>query len=171
MALNEFSNQTHTSPKILNGDTFCSSQESSGPNRLENDKLEPIAVVGMSLKFPQSATSPDSFWQMLLDGRSAMTEIPKDRLNIDAFYHADANRSGSVSHHHHYRRLPDDLNSFLFVEVISLRKILPCLMPLFFPYPLQRLHVWILNKDFYWKRHIRRWKTVRLDSKLVLMFN
>ena len=63
---------------------------------LEQDILEPIAVVGFSLKFPQDATSAEAFWKMLLEGRSALTEIPKDRFNIDAFYHPDAERHDTV---------------------------------------------------------------------------
>jgi hypothetical protein len=63
----------------------------------EPDKLEPIAVIGLAVKFPQDATSQESFWQMLLDGRSAMTEVPKNRMNIDAYYHPDKDHVGTVS--------------------------------------------------------------------------
>ena len=35
---------------------------------------------------------------MMLEKRCAMTEMPKDRENIDAFYHSDANRSDTVDH-------------------------------------------------------------------------
>ena len=59
------------------------------------DSLEPIAIIGMSLKFPQDATSPESLWRMLMEGRSAMTEIPKDRFNIEAFYDR-SNKPGLV---------------------------------------------------------------------------
>lgn len=58
--------------------------------------LAPIAIVGFSLKFPQEATSPGAFWDMLAEKRCAMTEWPKDRVNIDAFYHADSNRCDTV---------------------------------------------------------------------------
>ena len=43
---------------------------------LDEDKPEPIAVVGLSIKLPQDATSPESFRKMLVEGRSAMTEFP-----------------------------------------------------------------------------------------------
>ncbi|KAI9842656.1 MAG: Type I Iterative PKS [Sclerophora amabilis] len=62
----------------------------------EQDKLEPIAVVGFSLKFPQEATSPESFWGMLTEKRCTMTEWPKERINLDAFYHPDANRNDGL---------------------------------------------------------------------------
>ena len=65
-------------------------------SNLEHDILEPIAVVGFSLRFPQEATSPESFWEMLAEKRCAMTEWPKDRINLDAFYHPDSNRTDTV---------------------------------------------------------------------------
>lgn len=56
-----------------------------------------IAVVGLDLKFPGDATSPEAFFDMLVQGRSALTDIPMDRYNIDAFYHPDPDRAGAVS--------------------------------------------------------------------------
>jgi acyl transferase domain-containing protein len=61
------------------------------------DSLPPLAVVGLSFKFPEDATSSDAFWQMLLEGRCVSTEFPADRMNIDAHYHPDRNRLDSVS--------------------------------------------------------------------------
>ena len=59
--------------------------------------MEDIAIIGFSLRFPQDAVSPESFWKMLVEGRSAATEVPGSRFNIDAFYHPDPDRLGSVS--------------------------------------------------------------------------
>ena len=64
---------------------------------VDRDRLEPIAVIGFSARFPQDAKSPESFWQMLKEGRSAMTEVPKDRFNIDSFYHSNAGRHDRVT--------------------------------------------------------------------------
>lgn len=64
---------------------------------LEEDRLEPIAIIGLSLEFPQDATTPENFWKMLTEKRCAMTDWPKDRVNLDAFYHADGNRTDTVS--------------------------------------------------------------------------
>ena len=58
--------------------------------------VEPIAVTGLSLKFPQDAISTGSFNTMLMEGRCAVTDIPKDRINLDAFYSTDANRKDTV---------------------------------------------------------------------------
>lgn len=62
----------------------------------EQNKTEPVAVVGFSLRFP-GATSPEAFWQLMSERRSAMTEIPPDRFNIDAYYHPDPERLHTVS--------------------------------------------------------------------------
>ncbi|MFF3821463.1 type I polyketide synthase [Streptomyces bluensis] len=40
---------------------------------------EPIAVVGMACRFPGDADSPESLWQLLLDGTDAVTPLPDDR--------------------------------------------------------------------------------------------
>ena len=56
----------------------------------------PIAIIGYSLKFPQDATSSEAFWQMLVEGRSARSEIPGNRFNVEAFYHPDSTRHESV---------------------------------------------------------------------------
>lgn len=57
---------------------------------------EPIAVVGMSIRFPGEATSPEAFWDMLVAGRSAWSEIPKNRFNVDAYYHPNPDRIDAV---------------------------------------------------------------------------
>ncbi|AUH43396.1 type I polyketide synthase [Streptomyces sp. CMB-StM0423] len=46
---------------------------------------EPIAIVGMAGRFAD-ATSPEELWDMLLQGRDAITEIPPERYDIDAVY-------------------------------------------------------------------------------------
>lgn len=66
--------------------------------------VEPIAVVGLSLKFPQEATSPEAFWKMLLEKRCAMTEIPPDRMNVDAFHGVDQSRTDTAGFLHHARK-------------------------------------------------------------------
>ncbi|PYH87840.1 polyketide synthase [Aspergillus ellipticus CBS 707.79] len=57
----------------------------------------PLAVIGISLKFPDDATSPEAFWDMLIQGRCASSKFPRDRMNIDAFHSTDRDRLHSVS--------------------------------------------------------------------------
>ena len=40
---------------------------------------EPIAIVGMSCRFPGGIDSPEGLWQMVADGRDVMSEFPTDR--------------------------------------------------------------------------------------------
>lgn len=47
--------------------------------------MEPIAIIGIGCRFPQAA-DPESFWQLLRNGVDAITEVPKDRWNAQAFY-------------------------------------------------------------------------------------
>ncbi|TWD12858.1 acyl transferase domain-containing protein [Streptomyces sp. T12] len=46
---------------------------------------EPIAIIGMAGRFAD-ATSPEQLWDMLLQGRDAITDIPPERYDIDAVY-------------------------------------------------------------------------------------
>ncbi|KAI4248190.1 MAG: hypothetical protein LQ352_005995, partial [Teloschistes flavicans] len=59
--------------------------------------VEPIAVIGMDLKFPGDAASAESFFDMLKQGRSALSDVPKDRYNVDAFFHPDQERPGVMN--------------------------------------------------------------------------
>src|SRR6202522_3382471 len=40
---------------------------------------EPIAIVGMSCRFPGGVETPEDLWQMVADGRDVMSEFPADR--------------------------------------------------------------------------------------------
>lgn len=63
---------------------------------LKSNIVQPIAVIGMALRFPQDATSPEKFWEMLMDGRSARTEVPKQRYNVDSYYRSDSSLPETV---------------------------------------------------------------------------
>jgi acyl transferase domain-containing protein len=60
------------------------------------DPAEPIAVVGMAMRFPGGATDSKRFWDMLQTGRSAHGPVPKSRFNMDGYYHPDGGRAGAV---------------------------------------------------------------------------
>ena len=42
----------------------------------EEELSQSIAIIGLSLKFPQEASSAEGFWDMLMGKRCAMTEVP-----------------------------------------------------------------------------------------------
>lgn len=63
----------------------------------EQDDIMPIAIVGMGCRFPGEARSPQAFFEMLSKGRAAWSEVPKDRYNIDQYYHPSNNRAGTTN--------------------------------------------------------------------------
>lgn len=50
---------------------------------MSTDKPKPIAIIGINLKFPGDAVSPQLFWDLILSARNVSREIPADRFNID----------------------------------------------------------------------------------------
>ncbi len=57
---------------------------------------EPLAVVGMSCRFPGGASSPERFWELMVDGVDAVTEIPRARWDVDALYDDDPETPGKM---------------------------------------------------------------------------
>ncbi len=55
---------------------------------------EPIAIIGIGCRFP-GADGPAAFWRELSDGVDAISEIPPDRWDADAFYDADPSVPGT----------------------------------------------------------------------------
>ena len=42
---------------------------------LRKEKTEPIAIVGIGCRLPGSASSPESFWELLETGRDAIVPL------------------------------------------------------------------------------------------------
>jgi acyl transferase domain-containing protein len=64
-------------------------------DEIERARTEPIAIVGMACRFPQ-APNPESYWRLLRDGVNAITEVPADRWDVDAFYDPDPDAAGKM---------------------------------------------------------------------------
>jgi len=54
-----------------------------------NLKNEPLAIIGIGCRFPGGAGSPGTYWKMLLEGTDAVTEVPPDRWDVDAWVDSD----------------------------------------------------------------------------------
>jgi amino acid adenylation domain-containing protein len=63
---------------------------------LRSGRNEPIAIVGMACRFP-SADTPAEFWALLDRGGDAVTEVPRDRWDIDRFYDPDPAQPGKMA--------------------------------------------------------------------------
>jgi acyl transferase domain-containing protein/acyl-CoA synthetase (AMP-forming)/AMP-acid ligase II/NADPH:quinone reductase-like Zn-dependent oxidoreductase/NAD(P)-dependent dehydrogenase (short-subunit alcohol dehydrogenase family)/acyl carrier protein len=59
-------------------------------------QAEPIAIVGIGCRFPGSANSADALWELLLAGVDAITEIPRDRWDVDAWFDPDPTTPGKM---------------------------------------------------------------------------
>jgi len=57
---------------------------------------EPIAIVGLSCRFPAGADDPEALWQILRDGTDAIREIPPDRWDVDAYYDSNPGVPGKM---------------------------------------------------------------------------
>lgn len=99
-------NSTMPSPNIIgHTHSFPSDKPRGGSiapekkydERCPDEELsQSIAIIGLSLKFPQEASSAEGFWDMLMEKRCAMTEVPQQRYNIDAFHGTDSVRKDQV---------------------------------------------------------------------------
>ena len=63
---------------------------------LEYAKREPIAIIGMGCRFPGGADSPEAFWRLLRDGVDAITEVPANRWDVEAYYDPDPDAPGKI---------------------------------------------------------------------------
>jgi acyl transferase domain-containing protein/acyl carrier protein len=56
----------------------------------------PIAVVGMSCRFPGGANSPEAYWRILESGTDVIREIPSSRWDVATYYDPDVTAPGKM---------------------------------------------------------------------------
>ena len=77
---------------------------------LEGARSMPVAVVGAGCRLPGGVDSPQAFWQLLIDGRDAVREVPADRWDANLFTNGDADVPGTIVSRH--GGFLDDVTSF-----------------------------------------------------------
>ncbi len=59
-----------------------------------------VAIIGMACRFPGGCENTDHFWKLLRSGTCAITEIPRDRWDIDQYYDPDQKKPGGIISRH-----------------------------------------------------------------------
>ncbi|MFJ8532133.1 SDR family NAD(P)-dependent oxidoreductase [Streptomyces sp. NPDC093591] len=69
-------------------------QSYGGQDRSLQD--DPIAIVAMGCRYPGDVNSPEDLWELVSQGRDAISEFPTDRgWDLDALYDPDPDRIGT----------------------------------------------------------------------------
>lgn len=63
----------------------------------QTTQRQPLALVGLGCRFPGGIRDPESLWQLLASGGSAISDVPRDRWHIDRYFHEDPNSSGHMT--------------------------------------------------------------------------
>ena len=59
-------------------------------------KNKPIAIVGIGCRFPGASSSPQKFWNMLINQTDAIVDVPEDRWDMKRFYDDNDDRPGKM---------------------------------------------------------------------------
>jgi acyl transferase domain-containing protein/acyl carrier protein len=85
--------------RYLVGEATGAQGDARQPTRLALSTDEPIAIVGMSCRYPGPAhpvRSPDELWELLAAGADAIGEFPRDRgWDLGRLYDPDPDRHGT----------------------------------------------------------------------------
>lgn len=57
----------------------------------------PIAIVGMGCRFPGGVNDAESFWDLLIAGRDAITTVPGWRYDVEKLYDPDPHAKGKIA--------------------------------------------------------------------------
>jgi acyl transferase domain-containing protein/acyl carrier protein len=77
---------------------------------------DPVAIVGVGFRLPGGADSPEALWDLLQNGRHAISELPRDRgWDVEGLYDSDPEARGkSTAKHGGFLRDPAGFDARFF---------------------------------------------------------
>jgi FkbH-like protein len=90
--VNSKSEQLSSSQKIL----LALKEARHKLESIERAQTEPIAIIGLGTRFPGGIKNPQDFWEFLQAGKSGITNIPKERWNIEDYYDPNPETPGKM---------------------------------------------------------------------------
>lgn len=64
--------------------------------RVKDRADDPSVIVGLACRVP-GASTPSKLWDSIAEQRDVQQKMPKDRFNVDAFYHPEPTHKATVS--------------------------------------------------------------------------
>ncbi|WEH12772.1 type I polyketide synthase [Streptomyces sp. VNUA24] len=86
----------HLREELLGPDTAAPAGPAV-PAHVPADADDPIAIVGMSCRYPGDVRTPDDLWRLVAEGRDVISALPADRgWDLDGLYDTDPDRPGTT---------------------------------------------------------------------------
>lgn len=96
----ETNNKSANSFKDLLKSSILKIQEKDRRIReLEGERDEPIAIIGMSCRFP-GAPDPEAFWQLIKNGDDAVSVMTDQRWDMEDYFSSVAGEPGKINTRH-----------------------------------------------------------------------
>ncbi|KAK5991611.1 Highly reducing polyketide synthase gloL [Cladobotryum mycophilum] len=71
------------------------------------DPPPPIAIIGMGVRLPGGVSTPDEFWDLLINKRDGRCRVPLDRYNVDGFLNSGIKRYSVASEYGYFLKDAD----------------------------------------------------------------